>query len=281
MIGDSNSSPCQTVEGRGHCLRKAREAAGLTLEDAATRLHMPVHVVRALEQEDWQRLGAPVFVRGQLRSYAKLLGLDLKSVPFPLQAEAAEPIKLVSHVRASRIRRFLDNTGRRAVYVVMTGLLVVPAWYATRAHLDSTGATTESLDVVPDLAGGNQVPAVAAKPTKPAQPTPYMASIAVVPRNEAKPDVVVPSGSGLSLNFTGESWIKVSAPDGSVIEKVLVKPGQSRQYAVGQVGNVVLGNATAVEVQQSGHIVDLKPFQRANVARFAVSSDGSVVPAYE
>jgi len=44
------------------------------------------------------------------------------------------------------------------------------------------------------------------------------------------------------------------------------------------VARMVLGNASAVEVQQAGTIVDLSPYQRANVARFTVSSDGSVVP---
>ena len=54
--------------GCGARLRKAREAAGLTQADVASRLKMPVRVVDSLESEDWSRLGAPVFVRGQLRS---------------------------------------------------------------------------------------------------------------------------------------------------------------------------------------------------------------------
>jgi cytoskeleton protein RodZ len=56
-------------------LRKAREAAGLSLEDVAAQLQMPARVVQSLEEEDWARLGAPVFVRGQMRSYSRLLGL--------------------------------------------------------------------------------------------------------------------------------------------------------------------------------------------------------------
>jgi cytoskeleton protein RodZ len=54
--------------GCGARLRKAREAAGLTEADVAARLKMPLSVVKSLEDENWDRLGAPVFVRGQLRS---------------------------------------------------------------------------------------------------------------------------------------------------------------------------------------------------------------------
>ena len=37
--------------GCGEQLRQARQAAGLSLEEVAGRLHMPVQVVAALEQE--------------------------------------------------------------------------------------------------------------------------------------------------------------------------------------------------------------------------------------
>jgi len=40
----------------------------------------------------------------------------------------------------------------------------------------------------------------------------------------------------------------------------------------------VLGNAAQVQVQQNGAIIDLGPYRRANVARFTVSSEGSVAP---
>ena len=73
--------------GCGARLRKAREAAGLSEADVADRLKMPVRVVRSLESEDWSRLGAPVFVRGQLRSYSRLLGLTTQPGESPIAIE--------------------------------------------------------------------------------------------------------------------------------------------------------------------------------------------------
>src|SRR3546814_18787690 len=66
--------------GCGARLRKAREAAGLSQADVAARLKMPLRVVDSLEIEDWSRLGAPVFVRGQLRSCSRLLGLTTSQI---------------------------------------------------------------------------------------------------------------------------------------------------------------------------------------------------------
>ena len=74
-MNGSNEFLSDAERGVGTRLRKAREAQGLSIEDVAHRLKMPVKVVQSLEEEDWGRLGAPVFVRGQLRSYSRLLGL--------------------------------------------------------------------------------------------------------------------------------------------------------------------------------------------------------------
>ncbi|WP_032969841.1 DUF4115 domain-containing protein, partial [Stenotrophomonas maltophilia] len=80
------------------------------------------------------------------------------------------------------------------------------------------------------------------------------------------------------MQFNGDSWVDIGGPDGTSVEKALIKSGESRSFTPGQVARVTLGNASAVQVQQNGAIVDLTPYQRANVARFQVSSEGSVVP---
>lgn len=294
MISESNPNPFEQQKGCGQYLRDARQAAGLTVDEVATRLRMPLQVVRALEQEDWQRLGAPVFVRGQLRSYARLLNVDLEPLLQQARLEQVEPVKLVSHAHTPRGRRLIESAARRAVYVVITGVLVVPVWYATRSHFADPAPSTASLDVVPGdasapLASAGTPSDAAATPgdtpaaadnNKPATPTaPYIASLTPMPRSTAP--VASATAGALSLRFSGDSWIQVSAPDGSTVEKALVRSGEQRSYEPGRVARVILGNASAVEVQQGGSIVDVKPFQRANVARFAVSSDGSVVPAAE
>jgi cytoskeleton protein RodZ len=41
---------------------------------------------------------------------------------------------------------------------------------------------------------------------------------------------------------------------------------------------VKFGNADAVDVLQAGQVVDVTAFRQANIARFAVSSEGSLTP---
>lgn len=276
MINDPGMNTFDAAAGCGAQLRQAREAAGQTQAQVATQLRMPVQVVVALEEEQWQRLGAPVFVRGHLRSYARLLKVDLGGLLEQAQIAPVEPAQLVSHTHTPRLRRMAENMARRAVYVVITAVLAVPVWYASQGGFSDSGPSTASLDEMPSGEAplpdvGSEAQLAAGAP--PAEKAPYIASIAPVSR-------VPQAGAGRTvvLDFKGDSWAEISAPDGSSVEKALIRAGQKRSYKPGEVGRVVLGNASVVDVQQAGSTVDITPYKRANVARFTVSSDGSVAP---
>lgn len=263
--------------GVGEQLRDARMEAGLTLAEAAARLRMQIRVVEALEAENWARLGAPVFVRGQLRSYLRLLQLPQSLADTVPDAVSAEPPALTPRTYTPPMQRMLDKAMGRAVYVVITALIAVPVWVATRTHVDdSRPVEIASLgldDVASDPAQG------------PVRPTPVTASLGAMPkRNRVAPppeDTVPGPDADLLLRFAGDSWIEVIGADGTQLEQALVRAGQERRYAAGSVARVKLGNADAVEVLRDGDVQDLSRFQRANVARFTVSSDGALAPASE
>lgn len=57
-------------------LRAAREALQMSVDDVAEALHLDLDIVAALDRGDFDALGAAVFVKGYLRGYARLVGLD-------------------------------------------------------------------------------------------------------------------------------------------------------------------------------------------------------------
>ncbi len=60
----------------GSLLTRAREARGLTLEDAERDTRISRRYLMALESEQFEVIPAPVYARGFLRSYSQYLGLD-------------------------------------------------------------------------------------------------------------------------------------------------------------------------------------------------------------
>ena len=285
-------------------LRAARLQQGLELDALARELKNPLPVLEAIERGEWSRLGAPVFARHLVGRYASRLGVavDLDDVVQTLDA----PV-LRSQVPAARLGRFADFSARQAAYIGGT-LLVVPLVYGLLNMTASGPADVRPLDPAPItsvvpvesaaefpahaaaanaavvdeanavpveglVAGGSgtgaglspEAPA-ATTPEVPAAPTPVVASLAGVP----------PVGRKIELRFSGDSWIEVFARDGRTVERVLARSGDSRAFAVADVGRITIGNVDATEVLVDGSGVNLETVRAANVARFALSSDGSI-----
>lgn len=70
---DSNKQPSLSV---GQTLREAREQLGLSVNDVANRIKFAPRQVESLEADDYVQLPEAAFVRGFVRSYARLLELD-------------------------------------------------------------------------------------------------------------------------------------------------------------------------------------------------------------
>lgn len=244
----------------GQRLRDAREQSGWTLEEASAQSHMPVRVLAALESGEWSKLGAAVFVRGQLRSYARLLGVNAEALLSEADIATPQPVQLVSHEHTPGWERFFNQLGSKVVYVVMTLGLAIPVYMvATRSQVPESQTQANAPAQTTEL--------------MPATRAPVAASMASIPKL-----VVAPQ---LSFEFDGESWVQFYSPDGSTLEKGLMKPGDRKQFDAGQLGRAVIGNASEVRVTRAGQAIDMTPWLKSNVARFAVSSDGSPVAATE
>lgn len=75
----------------GGILAEARQAKGVTLEQAASATRVRLHVLTALEEDRATELPAPVYARGYLRTYASYLEID--------------PERLLEAYEASRTRQ--------------------------------------------------------------------------------------------------------------------------------------------------------------------------------
>ena len=75
----------------GGILAEARQAKGVTLEQAASATRVRLHILTALEEDRSAELPAPVYARGYLRTYASYLEID--------------PERLLEAYEASRTRQ--------------------------------------------------------------------------------------------------------------------------------------------------------------------------------
>lgn len=64
------------MENPGAHLAALRQKQGYSQEYVAGKLHLRVHLIELLEEDNYTRLPQPVFVQGYIRAYCKLLDID-------------------------------------------------------------------------------------------------------------------------------------------------------------------------------------------------------------
>ena len=68
-------------------MKSAREAQGKSLDDIGSELKIRADHVAALEVGDFDKFDAPIFVRGFIRSYCRILKLDTNALVVQLNQE--------------------------------------------------------------------------------------------------------------------------------------------------------------------------------------------------
>jgi cytoskeleton protein RodZ len=72
----SANAPKPTGVGPGERLQAARIEMGLSVQDVANRMHLSGNILESIEENNFDEITAPIFVKGYLRAYARIVSLD-------------------------------------------------------------------------------------------------------------------------------------------------------------------------------------------------------------
>jgi cytoskeleton protein RodZ len=272
----------------GQILREAREAQGLALENAAIRLHLMQRQIEAMEADDFASLGQPVFARGFVRNYARLLGLVPEGLLARMEGAPAEPAT-VSPLPAPSFRSWLTSPWLLLLLLggLLLGAIPVALYWWLNSDVEEPPAPAP---VQQSRAAPAPVPAPAAAPEKepvPAMEVPLAAPPAVlpeaVPAGPAAVPPAVPADAGapaapvpgtakgaLHLEFGADSWAEIKDASGNMLVRKLNPAGSSVDVSGTPPFNLVIGNAAQAKLTYNGRPIDLKPFVDVTVARFTL-----------
>jgi cytoskeleton protein RodZ len=264
----------------GQILRDAREAQGVTLDDAAARLRLMHRQIEAMETNDFESLGQPVFARGFVRNYARLLGLAPEALLARMEGAPVEPTA-VSRAEPPPPRSWLASAW---LILLLLGLLVVVGvpvalYLWLNSEVDEApqnrmpaAALSRPAPVaapVPVAEPVETAPPVA--PTAPVEPAVPAAEPAGAAEAGAPAAPAAPAASSvLHIEFGDEAWAEIRDVGGRRLLRQL-NPAGSRVDIHGQPPfDVVIGNAAQARMTYNGRPIDLKPFIDVTVARFTL-----------
>ena len=111
------------TEPVGAALKRAREELGLSITEVSHHLKLAPRQVEALEDERFDQLPGPTFVRGMIKTYARLLKLEPEPLLERLAGRFQAPDANRLAARYSQPVPFSDH-GRRSTFVYL-GLSIV------------------------------------------------------------------------------------------------------------------------------------------------------------
>lgn len=116
----------------GQSLAAEREKQGLSRADVAQRLHMSAYQVEALESGDYARLPHGTFLRGFVRNYAKVLGLQPDAMVAMLAdgSDANQRPGIVVPTESIRFDPLGDRFGSPYVKAVTIAFVVIALGFA-------------------------------------------------------------------------------------------------------------------------------------------------------
>ncbi len=263
--------------GSGSMLADARKKQQRTVEEIATELNLSLSQIRTIELDQSEGLPEPTYVRGYIRSYAKLLGLNpetvLASYKNPNWQKSAN---LDDMPRGIGSAEMADSdsffTPAKVISILLIAALGAFLWYSGMLNnLFSQDEATSQVDLAEPIQSNSVESNVAA---------------------DAEQDLANPSGevtgeddgniaeSGaasdnsvqneLVLNFSATSWVDIRDTEDNRLAYKSYTRGEELIIPIESRINVFIGNAEGVEVQYNGEPYDISGFREGVYAKFVM-----------
>ncbi len=284
----------------GALLVNARKAASLSQVDVAEQINLPLRIVKALEADDFDNLPEATYIRGYLRNYARIVGINADLLINTFKEQHHQEPEVITPIRSKQSYDPAILWSTAAVFTILVGL-VVTWWF------ESNPVTTPSVELVSNEStaktntemkqdfkhplGSKDESAVAEVHDELPVPmidhqtsemnNPSVVDVITEDQQQAMEDesrnpnlVSLNDGAQmLTVTYVEKSWTEIRDADANTLMQGLIEPGVVRNLRGKPPFEVFLGNAPGVVIEVNGLYFDHSQYNRSNrTARFQVSS---------
>jgi cytoskeleton protein RodZ len=285
------------IELPGKRLQAQREEIRMTRDEVAHNLHLDVRLITALEEDDYEKLPAPSYICGYLRSYARLLklpeneivesythGQEISAALLPENVNIASKVKPVSKTSYSPIIMVLILLAVIAVGFILfetttsqktdqandtvTERIILPS------EGESRKSTEEATTYINNETATVDSPATPATDNEPTEITEFKKNNTATDEKITlkQPPVASKIRPNLRLAYFEDSWTEVVDAGGERLLYRLVAKGSDIALQGKAPFTLLLGNAPGVKVYYQGKEFDHERYQRERIAYFRLGS---------
>ena len=258
----------------GERLAEARRELQIPVLAIAKELHLDEYKVRALEINDFDVIGAPVFAKGHLRKYAQLVKVDEADVMadyYQLNRSAGSPPALAPRPRP---KRTLSPGPWVAAIAAILAVATAYWWFVSRepsveppvagqiAPLPQGPLASAEQDQIVDQSAEDRADEDAELPLTVAEPATSPPAIEITSSSEMQ----------LSITYSGDCWTEITDASGRRLFFDLGKSGRTVNLTGEAPFNVLFGDAANVSLAINGSSFSIPAAnRRGRTARLTIS----------
>ena len=280
------------MSGFGERLRRQREMRGVSLEEISQSTKIGTRSLKAIEDEDFEKLPGGIFNKGFVRAYARFLGLDEEQIvgDFEEAWNAYEDARTPQVLLVPEEEQKKSGSGSLWVTVVLLIVITAAAagWYRYQRMRNQVAApSTSEPNSSSSVPANSENPPSSQSPATPPAPPPVQngadsrgsqgspasqaetalegpkvtatgASSAASTKSTQTPASKAESSAPIQLQVFAreDSWLSVSA-DGKDLGQGILSAQKTRSIRAQKEVRLKIGNLAGVEISFNGQSVDV------------------------
>ncbi len=270
----------------GNQLKDARIQRHIAIADVADYLKISVRKVEALEGAQLDQLPAVTFTKGFVRSYAKLLQLDITNLLDQISTESKveqrtdvriAPRKIVHAYPSRSSARFVRKLLLSLLLMVLLTLGFLGLRYLNSPTTEARDASSDAVNassavVSTDVAKSSNASSITAEAKTNSiasqlasnfatgdsvkrtniSATPLPVSNTVAASDKATAVVPAKKTAKIAVQILGDTWLQVLNKGGKIISDQTYQAGQKEELIVDVPAQIIVGDVKSVQLQYQG-----------------------------
>jgi cytoskeleton protein RodZ len=280
-------------ETPGQLLRLHREKLDLSMQDIAKQIHLDVKIIEAIEDDSSEEMPSAIYVRGYLRSYAKIVNANADKIIELYNADSPPPMpEILPEVKPPTQVSSNDKPVKAFTYLITLGLvLLLLIWYQSNFVVDTrTGSgqvdsatSINGVDISYEIITHDdtwQSPIVVDEEIKPEEeitPIEDQDLLKLQAFNEEQTIEISNSGvvnfpgtDKIEMKLTSDSWVEIYDVNNNRLFHDLASAGNEYNLKGTAPFEVLLGFSKGVSLKFNGKTFDIESHSRNGVARFTL-----------
>ena len=298
----------EAIETVGEILHNKRKEIGLSLDEIKEKLNLDSNLIKLLENNDYEKFKVETYLKGYLRAYAKVLGIDGdRIIKLYKESNPEKEPEILPDVKPKNQKNSGDRSVKLFSYILGLSIaLSMLIWYQKNIMIkpdvnenyignielnknnEINGVDTSYKIIIHSDYWQWPIDNISERYRESGSNDQSKSLKNEKIQDELKEDVIQEqaleteespvyetqqSSDTIVLDLRGDSWVEVYDREGNRLFLDLARGGKNYIINGNSPFDILLGAANEVSVEFNGSIVNIEPYTRYGIARFTLPAE--------